>query len=133
VPFVSQANVDFLRDGYSALQRGDIAAFKALAGERLEDDFEFHQVWDGRVLRGYEGTIEWLEDTSETWAEYSQSVQEILDLGDQVLVVVRIEARGGGSGVPVAEELAVLWTFDGERALEARSFTSREEALEAAD
>ena len=51
-------------------------------------------------------------------------------VGDQVLVVVRIEARGGGSGVPVAEELAVLWTFEGDRAVEARSFTSRDEALD---
>jgi ketosteroid isomerase-like protein len=128
---MSEANVDFLRRGYDALQRGDIAAFKAIARERLEDDFEFHQVWDGQVLRGYEGTIEWLEDTSETWAEYSQRVEEIQDLGHQVLVVVRIEARGGGSGVPVAEELAVLWTFEGDRATEARSFSSREEALDA--
>ena len=128
---MSEANVEFLRRGYDALQRGDIAAFKALARDHLEDDFEFHQVWDGQVLRGYEGTVEWLEDTSETWAEYSQSVEEIVELGEQVLVVVRIEARGGGSGVPVAEELAVLWTFEGDRATEARSFTSREEALDA--
>jgi ketosteroid isomerase-like protein len=128
---VSEANVDFLRRGYDALQRGDIAAFKSVARGRLEDDFEFHQVWDGRVLRGYEGTIEWLEDTSETWAEYSQSVDEIAEFGDRILVVVRIEARGGGSGVPVTQQIAVVWTFDGERAVEARSFTSREEALDA--
>ena len=127
---MSEANVAFLRDGYDALQRGDIAAFKALAREHLEDDFEFHQVWDGRVMKGYEGTIEWLEDMRETWAEYRQSVEEILDLGDQVLVVVRIEARGGSSGVPVDEALAILWTFEGDRATEARSFTSREEALD---
>jgi hypothetical protein len=32
----------------------------------------------------------------------------------------------------VAQELAVLWTFEGERAVQARSFTSRAEAFEAA-
>jgi hypothetical protein len=33
--------------------------------------------------------------------------------------------------VPVTQELAVVWTFEGERPLEARSFTSRAEAFEA--
>jgi ketosteroid isomerase-like protein len=121
----------FLRRGYEALQRGDLDGFKALAKERLDPDFEFHHVWDGRVFKGYEGTLEWLSDTSETWAEYQQDLDEIVAVGDDVLVVVRISARGGGSGVPVAQVFAVVWTFDGARAVRARSFTSRDEALRA--
>jgi hypothetical protein len=34
--------------------------------------------------------------------------------------------------VPVAQELAVRWTFEDGKAIRARSFTSREEALAAA-
>ena len=75
---------------------------------------------------------EWIADTRDTWAEYDQRLEEIVDLGEQVVVVVSISGRDGESGVPVAQELAVLWTFDGERAVEARSFTSREEAFAAA-
>jgi ketosteroid isomerase-like protein len=123
--------IDFLRRGYEALQRGDLDGFKVLARERLDPDFEFHHVWDGRVFKGYEGTLEWLSDTSETWEEYQQDLDEIVAFGDDVLVVVRISARGGGSGVPVAQEFAVVWTFDGERAVRARSFASRGEALRA--
>jgi ketosteroid isomerase-like protein len=130
---VTNANVEFLREGYEALQRGDMETFTALSRERLGPDFEFHHVWDGRVFRGFEGTMEWISDTRETWAEYSQEVEEIAELGeDDVLVVVRISGRGGGSGVPVAQELAVVWTFEGDKAVQARSFTSRQEALEAA-
>jgi ketosteroid isomerase-like protein len=130
---VTNANVEFLREGYEALQRGDLETFTALSRERLGPDFEFHHVWDGRVFKGFEGTMEWISDTRETWAEYSQEVEEIAELGeDDVLVVVRISGRGGGSGVPVAQELAVVWTFEGDKAVQARSFTSRQEALEAA-
>ena len=43
-----------------------------------------------------------------------------------------ISAQGVGSGVPVTQEFAVVWTFDGEKVVRARSFTSRAEALEAA-
>jgi ketosteroid isomerase-like protein len=45
------------------------------------------------------------------------------------VVVIRLSARGGESGVPVAQELAVVWRFEDGRAIEARSYTSREEAL----
>jgi ketosteroid isomerase-like protein len=125
--------VEFLRRGYEALQRGDLDTFKALVRERLDAGFVFHHVWDGRVFRGFEGTMDWISDTRETWDDYTQEVAEITAVGeDDVLVVLRISARGGGSGVPVAQELAVVWTFDGDRAVEARSFTSRAEALDAA-
>jgi dihydrofolate reductase/ketosteroid isomerase-like protein len=125
-------NVEFLRQGYEALQRGDLETFKALARERLDPAFEFHLVWDGRVLRGYEGTLEWLSDTRDTWQDYSQEVHEIIDLGQDVVVVLHISARGSGSGVPVEQEFAVVWTFEGERAVSARSFSSAAEALESA-
>src|ERR687896_987269 len=127
-----RAEVQFLRDGYEALQRGDVETFTALSRERLHPHFEFHLVWDGRVLRGLEGTLEWLSDTRETWDDYSQEIVEIADLGDDVLVVLSLSARGGESGVPVAQELAVRWTFEGGKAVLARSFTSKDEALEAA-
>ena len=129
---MTEQNVEFLRRGYEALQRGDLETFKSLSRERLDPEFEFHHVWDGRVFKGYEGTMEWLSDTRETWSDYKQEVDEIIDLGEHVVVVLGISAQGAGSGVPVAQEFAVVWTFDGERVVRARSFTSRAEALEAA-
>jgi ketosteroid isomerase-like protein len=129
---MSQENVEFLRRGYEALHRGDLETFKALSRERLDPEFVFHSVWDGRVFKGFEGTQEWISDTREVWENYEQKLEEILDLGENVVVVVRIAGRGGGSGVPVSQDLAVVWTFVGDKAVRARSFTSRAEALEAA-
>jgi ketosteroid isomerase-like protein len=128
---VSKENVEFLRQGYEALERGDVETFKALSRERLDPQFEFHHVWDGRVFKGFEGTMDWLSDTQETWKDYKQEVEEIIDLGEHVVVVLGISAQGAGSGVPVAQEFAVVWTFDGDTVVRARSFTSRADALEA--
>jgi hypothetical protein len=64
---VPRGNAEFLREGYEALARGDMDTFTALAREHLGPDFEFHHVWDGRVFRGVEGTMEWISDTRETW------------------------------------------------------------------
>lgn len=129
---MSQADVDFLRKGYEALARGDMETFTTLSRERLGPEFEFHHVWDGQVLKGFEGTMEWIADTRETWEDYSQELEELIELGENVVVALRISARGGGSGVPVAQELAVVWTFEDGKAIQARSFTSRAEALAAA-
>jgi ketosteroid isomerase-like protein len=129
---MSHENVEFLRQGYEALHRGDLETFMALSRERLDPEFVFYSVWDGRVFKGLQGTQEWISDTREVWENYDQKVEEIVDLGENVVVVVRIAGRGGGSGVPVSQELAVVWTFDGDKAVRARSFTSRAEALETA-
>jgi ketosteroid isomerase-like protein len=128
---MSRDNVEFLRRGYEALHRGDTGTFEALARERLDPDFTFHSHWAGRVFKGIPGTREWMSDTRETWDDYDQEVEEIVDLGDDILVVGRASARGARSGVPVAQEFAVVWTFEGERAVRARSFASRAEALNA--
>jgi ketosteroid isomerase-like protein len=130
---MSRENVEFLREGYEALSRGDMDTFESLAQERLDPRFEFHSVWDGRVFRGFPGTQEWISDTRDTWDDYDQGLEEVVDLGADVLVVLRISARGGGSGVPVTQELAVIWTFDGDEAVRARSFASKAEALEAVE
>ena len=130
---MSAENVEFLRQGYEALSRGDMDTFRSLSKERLHPEFDFHSVWDGRVFKGLKGTQEWISDTRETWEDYDQELEEIVDLGDDVLVVLRISARGGESGVPVTQELAVVWTFEGDQAVRARSFASRAEALEAVE
>jgi ketosteroid isomerase-like protein len=130
---MSRENVEFLRRGYEALQRGDTETFEALARERLDPDFSFHSHWAGRVFKGIPGTREWVSDTRETWDDYAQEVEEIVDLGDDVLVVGRASARGAGSGVPVTQEFAVIWSFEGERAVRAQSFPSRAAALEAVE
>jgi ketosteroid isomerase-like protein len=129
---MSRENVEFLRRGYEALHRGDLETFKALSRTRLDPEFVFHSVWDGRVFQGFEGTQEWISDTRQVWENYDQKLEEIVDLDQNVVVVVRIAGRGGGSGVPVSQELAVVWSFAGDKAVRAQSFTSRAEALEAA-
>ena len=85
------------------------------------------------MFRGFPGTQEWISDTRDTWDDYDQELEEVVDLGADVLVVLRISARGGGSGVPVTQQLAVIWTFEGDTAVRARSFASKAEALEAVE
>ena len=47
------------------------------------------------------------------------------------MLVMRMSGRGIGSGVPVTQEIAMVFTFLGRKAIHARAFPSRAEALEA--
>ena len=63
---------------------------------------------------------------------YMPEVQEAVDLNDHVLIVLRMSGRGSQSGVSIAQQGAVLFSFDGSTLVSGKSFASRSEALEAA-
>jgi ketosteroid isomerase-like protein len=70
-------------------------------------------------------------DLREMWEDYRSEVEEIVDLGEHVLVVTHITGRGAGGGVPVDQRIVALGRFQGEKALWMKSFTSKSKALEA--
>ena len=129
---MSQATVEYMQQVCDALNRGDQARLEVLLRERLDPSFEFHPLAPGNVRRGFSGIQEFFEDMQEVWEEYTQEVEEMIDAGDEVVVVLRIRARATGSGVPVAQRSFWVWSFRGGKAVRATSFESRIEALEAA-
>jgi hypothetical protein len=78
-----------------------------------------------------DGFWEMLDDIQDT-VGYTPEVQEAVDLDKYVLIVLRMSGRGSRSGVPVAQQGAVLVTFDGSTLVSGKSFASKADALEAA-
>jgi ketosteroid isomerase-like protein len=128
---VSQENVEIMRTAYEAIARRDRETLDAILRERLAPDFEFEAALTGATYKGLDGFWELLDDIEDTIG-YRPEVQEVLDLGEHVLVVLRMSGRGSRSGVSVAQQGAVLVTFDGSTLVSGKSFASKAEALEAA-
>jgi ketosteroid isomerase-like protein len=128
---MSQENVEMLRRVFEALVRRDSEALDALVQEYVAPDFEFESVLTGQVYKGAQGVRDLFADIWET-LDYIPATEEIIDLGEQVVVVLRISGRGTRSGVPVAQQVAIVYSFEDERIVRGKSFTSRAEALEAA-
>jgi hypothetical protein len=57
---------------------------------------------------------------------------EIIDAGEQLLVIADATARGTGSGVPVSGPVIALNTIHAGRVVREQYFDERDEALEAA-
>jgi ketosteroid isomerase-like protein len=130
---VSQENLDNVGELVAAFNRGDADAFVALCRPDVEwEDAIFWSVTP-RTFRGREEVREWFAQVREPWEDIQIATEDIIEAGDDTLVVPsRVTGRGRGSG---AETELLGWQVmsfaDGKTATR-KVFRSRDEALEAA-
>jgi ketosteroid isomerase-like protein len=94
---------------------------------RMPADYpEGEQVHVGR--RGMSELIAVLRDS---WTEWRFEAERFIDAGERVLVLIRVVAEGGASGVATERKTAHLWALRGGRLSEIRIYRDRGEALEA--
>ena len=124
---MSQENVEIVRSIYRAVERGDYSS-----SEWADPDIEFVAPHEERPLRGVEAMQRSWRDFLSAWKDFNAEPEEIIDAGEQVLVLEKVGGRGRGSGVP-AEGLrgASLFTFRDGRVVRLAQYTDRAEALEA--
>lgn len=119
-----------IRDAYAAYSRGDIEALLPL----LDEDFELRPPPtspDPEPLRGHEGAREYM--LPNLFEAQSAEPLEIVEEGDRVLVVARVQARGRESGIELNETIFHLWHLDParERVVRFEVFLDHEQALAA--
>jgi ketosteroid isomerase-like protein len=130
---MSQENVELLRRGYEHFER---------TGELLRESCHLDLVWDtttfaagGLLLGKCVGVDEanrWLARWIEGFEEWSLDVEELLDLGDQVIAFVRQRAKAPHGGPEVEMRLAQVWTFRSGLVERMEMYLDRAEALKAA-
>jgi len=128
-----QENAESIRRAVEAFNRGDADAFVALAQPDVE--WEDAVFWSERskVFRGRAALRDWFAQVQEPWESIQIAVEEILEAGDDRLVVgLGLTARGSGSGAETQQRAwQVNWFIEGLTA-KRRVFRDRDEALEAA-
>jgi ketosteroid isomerase-like protein len=66
------------------------------------------------------------------WDDYKVMPEEFVDLGDRVVVTVRLRGRGRGSGIEIDARFYDVYTLHDGKIVRMDQFTERAEALEAA-
>ncbi len=128
---MSQENVEIVRRGYEAFNRGDIDGVVGL----LASDFEYVASGlvpgVGGVYRGAAG----LRGFAETfWAEFDDpriEIHELIDTGDQVVASTTMRGHGKQSGAETSWTVCQVWTLRAGTAVAGQGFSSRDDALEA--
>ena len=129
---MSEENVEIVRRAFEVLNRRDTEA----ALPYIDPEVELHSAIiggaEGNTYRGHEGFRRWMAESDASFAELRGEVEEWRDLGDDVLQIGRVHARGRESGVEIDSPMAWLVTLRGGRIVHARGYLDPQEALEAA-
>ena len=84
-----------------------------------------------QVFRGRDGLKRWIGGIREIWDEWRMEQERFIAAGDQIVVLVRIVARGHLSGVGLDRETAHIWSTDGDLVSRCEVYFDRSEALDA--
>lgn len=125
---MSQDHLALIRSGYDAVNRRDFDFAETLAGE----DFEVEVALTNQTYRGKGAVRLAFEDVVDAFGEYQMVVEDMIEVGDQVVVLYRIEASGRGSGVRLVQTAAQVWTVRDGQLLRCKGYLDRRDALEAA-
>jgi ketosteroid isomerase-like protein len=127
---MSQGNVELVQRFYQRyLESGEVPWDIVDEGIELRD----HDAPDqSGVYRGHAGVRQWLEDWDAAWAEWSFELEDFIDGGDCVVVVVRMRTKGLGSGLELERQDAIVYRCRSDKIIQTDYYNSKAQALEAA-
>ncbi len=131
---MSQENIEIVRRVADAYNRRDVGAML----DELHPDIEWHP-WlqlqlggEATVYRGHQGVREGVRDGEEAFSEIQAEPSEVRDLGERVLAIGHLRARGRESGALTESAIAWIVEFKSGKVIRVREYLDPEEALEAA-
>ena len=127
---MSQENIDIVRRGVAAMNRGDAEAFNALCDPRIEMHL-VGAVGEPVSYVGSDGVFQFFRDMGESWAEWGFEVEETRDLDQQVLITGRQRGRGRVSGLEIDSPRACVLAVRDGAVTELRYFTEPADARKA--
>jgi uncharacterized protein len=129
---VSEENVEIVKRGFDAFNRGDLDALLA----DWDVNLEWRPAFGGAMLgaasyRGDAGYREWWRDVQGTWDQTFRFTPETFSYNGNAVVVI---GRGEGrmKGVEMSQRLAALFRFRGGKIVFAQTYSDAADALRAA-
>ena len=124
---MSADDVEALRRGYAALNRGDLTGVRPLLHPEIEWQ-EGPGAPEAGVHQGRETFESFLGKWLESFDEFRIEPEEIIEDGDRLIAVVHQTGRGRASGIEVEARIAHVWTVKDGRAIRWQSFSTPEAA-----
>ena len=125
---MGEADVETLRRGYAALNRGDLSVVLEL----LDAEIEWHEPaasLEGGAHRGRDSFERFLRGWLESFDGFRVEPERVVERGDELVVVVHQTGMGRSSGLPVETRLAHVWTVADGKAVRWEAVADPEEAL----
>ena len=127
---MSQENVEVVRRGLEAFDRGELSEVLAVMTEDLEwrpPSFAL----DGVSYSGHDGYTAWFEGLKTTWRRLELAWSLSDPGGQQVIGQLTGEFVGRESGTPIRQRFWIVYRLDGGKIAWMEAFASEQEALDA--
>jgi ketosteroid isomerase-like protein len=144
---MSPANVELVRTAFEAISKLMSSAtanpdramrdeYARVVDRFLAPDFTLVQApsaVEQGTLHGLDGFVTFMEGGREMWAGARLDADELIDVGDdRVVVIGAFRARGRASGAEVKQANGTVWTVRDAKVARIQAFQDPAEALEAA-
>jgi ketosteroid isomerase-like protein len=131
---MSEENVRIVSDRFRRFQEGDPGWADDWVHPDIEWDFSAYPLADLPTLgRGRDALLtEVIQTYLSGWRDLRQEITEMVDAGDDVLVVIHETVGLRGSDAVLERDVSHLWTVEDGKWTKWRLYATREEALEAA-
>ena len=129
---MSDVNKQVVQEGHEARSTGRIVDWIETLDPEIEWDISGYPV-AGFPQRGA-GRNEFVAHVAKYWSmwnDYAQDVKEMMEVGDNVIVVLSEHARLRSSDADLEREVAAVWTIENGKRVRFRAFGSRDDALRA--
>jgi ketosteroid isomerase-like protein len=127
-------DVETAVNAIDAWNRGDLPGFLDAWDAEAEWRPAFPQGTEGAgsVVHGHEEIGRAWHNVRSVWAEYRLEVEEARVVGEKLLVLGHLYARGAGSGLEIDSPWSAVVRFRDGKVLRARDWLDHEHGLEAA-
>jgi ketosteroid isomerase-like protein len=113
---MSDPIAEALREGYEALNRGDVSAVMNLIDPELAWE-EGGRSPEAGSYHGRDSFRRYVQSWLDSFDDFRIEVEEIREEGDRRVVVARQSGRGRASGLPIETGIVHVWTVRGDRAV----------------
>ena len=127
---MSRESVELIQRMYEAFYRGDFDGALAYYDPEVEVDASMRV--DEGIGHGRDAVYAMVARWLGAWDEWREEIEEMRDLGGQVLVVSKQRGRAKGSGIEVETRYAVLYEIRDGKITRLAIYSKPAEALEAA-
>jgi ketosteroid isomerase-like protein len=127
---MAESDIDVVRGSHDAFRRRDLDAFV----EYMDPEIEFTSLVlevEG-TYRGHDGIHAWWNDILDVFPDWQPQVEDARQVGERVLLKVRAEGAGTGSGIDVDRAIWQVAEVRDGRIAAWRFFRTEDEALAAA-
>jgi ketosteroid isomerase-like protein len=132
---LSDENIELARRSFQAWSERDMEWFV----DNSTPEFAFVPGVVGEVegqeesaVRGAEGIRGHFATLDEPWETFDVDIDEYREVGEQVVCIGRVRAKGRGSGLELDQPIAMALWFRGDKIDRAQSFLDPTAAIEAA-